>query len=107
MMSRNNDLVRFMLIAKLSSMKKTAICPRSLAARAFSCSSSFDNAFVRTEPDRVTEELLAGVYEQYFNLHAVLPKNSARESPFIQAFCRSIQFDGHGLSHLVRCPKEG
>ena len=31
MMSRSNDLVRFTLIAKLSSMKKTAIWPFSLA----------------------------------------------------------------------------
>ena len=40
MISRNRDLVRLMLIAKLSSMKKTAIWPRSFLARAFSKRSS-------------------------------------------------------------------
>ncbi len=40
MMSRSSDLVRLMLMAKLSSMKKTAIWPFSLRARAFNSSSS-------------------------------------------------------------------
>src|SRR6267142_2108898 len=35
MMSRSSDFVRFTLIAKLSSMKNTAICPPSSRARAF------------------------------------------------------------------------
>ena len=40
MMSRKSDLVRFTLMAKLSSIKKTAIWPSSLCARAFNRSSS-------------------------------------------------------------------
>src|SRR5713226_4866553 len=41
MMSRSNDFVRFTLMAKLSSMKNTAIWPPSSRARAFSSKSSF------------------------------------------------------------------
>jgi len=40
-MSRSNDFVRFTLIAKLSSIKNTAIWPRSFLARSFSSKSSF------------------------------------------------------------------
>src|SRR4029077_14748005 len=48
MMSRSSDLVRLTLMAKLSSMKKTAIWPPSLRARAFSSSNSLTTlAFVR------------------------------------------------------------
>src|SRR6266404_6202586 len=48
MMSRSNDFVRFTLMAKLSSMKNTAIWPPSSRARAFSSSSSFTTlSFVR------------------------------------------------------------
>ena len=48
MISRNSDLVRFTLMAKLSSMKKTAIWPFSFRARAFNISSSFTTlSFVR------------------------------------------------------------
>src|SRR5215472_10449166 len=41
MMSRSNDFVRFTLMAKLSSIKKTAIWPPSSRARAFSSNNSF------------------------------------------------------------------
>src|SRR5438445_10703529 len=41
MISRSNDFVRFTLMAKLSSMKKTAIWPPSARARDFSSNSSF------------------------------------------------------------------
>src|SRR5260370_40596298 len=41
-MSRNNDFVRFTLMAKLSSMKKTAIWPPSLLARAFNIINPFN-----------------------------------------------------------------
>ncbi len=40
MISRNSDLVRFTLMAKLSSIKKTTIWPSSLRARALSRRSS-------------------------------------------------------------------
>ena len=39
-MSRKRDFTRLTLMARLSSMKKTATCPRSLRARSLSRSSS-------------------------------------------------------------------
>ena len=48
MMSLRSDFVRFMLMARLSSMKKTATCPRSRRARSLSLSSSeTTDSFVR------------------------------------------------------------
>src|ERR1700756_3655707 len=56
MMSRSSDLVRFTLMAKLSSMKKTAIWPPSLRATGFEQEQFVDDAFIRAEPNRVAEE---------------------------------------------------
>ena len=49
MMSRSNDLVRFTLMAKLSSMKKTAICPLSVRARAFKAQQFVHHSLVGAE----------------------------------------------------------
>ena len=56
MMSRSSDLVRFTLMAKLSSTKKTAILPARAAARVLQAEHLVDDALVGAEADGVAEE---------------------------------------------------
>ena len=55
-MSRSSDFVRLMLMARLSSMKKTAICPRSLPRALFESQQFIYDAFVGAKANRVAKE---------------------------------------------------
>ena len=56
MMSRSSDLVRLTLMAKLSSMKKTAIWPPSLFGAGFQQKQFVDDAFVGAKADGVAKK---------------------------------------------------
>ena len=56
MMSRSSDLVRLTLMAKLSSMKKTAIWPFSLRARCFQQQQFIHHTLIGAEANGVAEK---------------------------------------------------
>ena len=60
MMSRSSDFVRLMLMARLSSMKKTAIWPALAAGARLEPEQFFDHRLVGAEADRVAEEARHG-----------------------------------------------
>ena len=81
-MSRSSDLVRLMLMAKLSSIKKTAICPRSLLGARFQQQQFVDDALVGAKADRIAEKSRHGA--EFAAIRAAAPglhRNNAERSP--------------------------